>query len=83
MIVKYYDFNFKIEKLRERYGYDYGNVFHMLNEKKTKGIDDSLEEEENELIYGPPFLPKDVKKDEKGRSYVISDNSNRRDRKFY
>ena len=55
----------------------------MSNEKITKGIDDSLKEEENELIYGTPFLHKDVKQDEKGRYYVISDDSNRRDRKFY
>ena len=83
MIGYYYDFNSNIEKLRERYDYDYGYVFHMLNEKIGKSIDDSLKEEETELIYGTPFSPKDVKKDEKRRSYVISDDSNRRDRKFY
>ena len=29
------------------------------------------------------FLPKDVKQDDGARYYVISDDSNRRDRKFY
>ena len=55
----------------------------MTHEEITKGIDDSLKEKENKLIYGTPFLPKDVKQDDKGRYYVISDDSNRKDRKFY
>ena len=40
------------------------------------------EEEENELRYHAPFLHKEVKQDEKGRYYIISDYSRIRDKKI-
>ena len=42
-----------------------------------------LVKEENELKYGVPFLHNQVEKDKKGRSYIISDLSRRKDKKFY
>ena len=46
-------------------------------------INNNLEEEENELRYQTPFLHRDVKKDEKGRPYILSDHSRRKDQKYY
>ena len=46
-------------------------------------INDDLEEEENELRYQAPFLHRDVKKNEKGRPYIIFDHSRRKDKKFF
>ena len=56
MIAKYYNFNSNVEKLKKRYNNDNGYVLYMTHEEITKGIDDSLKEEENELIYGTPFF---------------------------
>ena len=66
----------------------YSNVYAInvvgrgSNKEIIKDIDEALEKEENEIWYQAPFLLKDVKKDDKGRPFIISDHSGR-DQKYY
>ena len=79
MITLYDEFIYEVECIKN--WYECGN--YQSDEDLIVGIDLYLKEEENKLRYGAPFSHKNVKQDEKGRCYIISDHSRRRDKKFY
>ena len=84
--VKWQKNKFDLKKMKYNYIikmtlYDPG--YNILKKDLTFVMNSYLEKEESKLKYGSPFLHEDVKQDEKGRYYIISDYSKRKDKKFY